>query len=293
MDLALIKSFVEVSETGSFAAASERLFVTQSAVSLRIQRLEELLGQSLFIRSNAGAELTASGREFDSYARSLLRTWEQARQRIAMPHGYKRSLTLGAQVSLWPRLGFPLLDRLRAEMPDLAIRAEVGMPDDMTRAMTDGVMQISLTYRPTFRPGLSIETLMSDKLVLVAPWEGASPEDLPGRYCFLDWGPDFLDFHTAHFPDLSNPGLILTLGMLAARYVINRGLASYMPARIAKRHLDTGELFLVADAPSFEYRAWSVWRDDLDENLAHVARQTLFAIAETAAGETLDVVDQI
>ena len=62
MDLALIKTFIEVSETGSFVAASERLFVTQSAVSLRVQRLEELLGHPLFLRSKSGVELTHSGR---------------------------------------------------------------------------------------------------------------------------------------------------------------------------------------------------------------------------------------
>ncbi|HBR38874.1 MAG TPA: LysR family transcriptional regulator, partial [Sulfitobacter pontiacus] len=38
MDITLIKTFIEVANTGSFVAASERLFVTQSAVSLRVQR---------------------------------------------------------------------------------------------------------------------------------------------------------------------------------------------------------------------------------------------------------------
>ena len=41
MDIQLIRTFLEVAATGSFVNASERLYVTQSAVSLRIQRLEE------------------------------------------------------------------------------------------------------------------------------------------------------------------------------------------------------------------------------------------------------------
>ncbi len=78
-----------------------------------MQRLEELLGRPLFNRSKTGAELTAAGREFEGYALSLLRTWEQARQQIAIPEGYKRSLTIGAQVSLWHRLGFRWVDGMR------------------------------------------------------------------------------------------------------------------------------------------------------------------------------------
>ena len=41
MDITLIRTFIEVANTGSFVAACDRLFVTQSAVSLRIQRLED------------------------------------------------------------------------------------------------------------------------------------------------------------------------------------------------------------------------------------------------------------
>ena len=169
MDLALIRTFIEVSETGSFVAASERLFVTQSAVSLRVQRLEELLGHPLFLRSKSGVEITPSGREFVTYAKSLLRTWEQARQQLALPVGFTKSLTIGAQSSLWPGLGFRLIDKLRAEMPDLGLRVELGLPNTFTRAMTEGVMQMALTYQPTFSPGLSIEKVIEDELVLVAP----------------------------------------------------------------------------------------------------------------------------
>jgi LysR family transcriptional regulator, flagellar master operon regulator len=289
MDLALIKTFVEVAATGSFIAASERLFVTQSAVSLRVQRLEELLGHPLFTRSKAGAELTGSGREFESYALSLLRTWEEARQRIATPNGNPQSLTLGGQVSLWPELGFRWIDELTAALPDLGIRAELGLPESLTRAMTEGVMQISLTYAPTFRPGLSIERLMDDKLVLVAPWKNPTLDQLPERYVFVDWGEDFMQFHLRHLPDLLKPGLTLALGAASGHYIAERGLAAYLPARIAKHYLADGRLHLVPHAPNFTYAAWSVWRDDLDADLAVVARKTLMAAVNRAKRDTEDV----
>ena len=81
MDIVLLKTFLEVAATGSFVSASERLFVTQSAVSLRIQRLEDELGRVLFNRSRAGAEMTPAGKAFEPYALSVLKIWEEARQK--------------------------------------------------------------------------------------------------------------------------------------------------------------------------------------------------------------------
>ncbi|MDA8586295.1 LysR family transcriptional regulator [Rhodobacteraceae bacterium] len=68
MDITLIKTFLEVAATGSFGGAANRLFVTQAAVSLRVQRLEDVIGHPLFIRSKAGAILTTQGVQFERYA---------------------------------------------------------------------------------------------------------------------------------------------------------------------------------------------------------------------------------
>ena len=106
MDITLIRTFIEVANTGSFVAACDRLFVTQSAVSLRIQRLEDSLGHPLFTRSKAGAILTPAGEQFEKYALSLLKIWEEAHQQIAIPEGYSRKLTIGAQYSSPHRVCF-------------------------------------------------------------------------------------------------------------------------------------------------------------------------------------------
>ncbi|RMB01997.1 LysR family transcriptional regulator [Eilatimonas milleporae] len=65
-------SFLAVAETGSFRKASARLSIGQSAVSRRVQRLEDLLGVSLFERRPSGARLTAAGSCFASRTRALL-----------------------------------------------------------------------------------------------------------------------------------------------------------------------------------------------------------------------------
>lgn len=292
MDITLIKTFLEVSAAGSFVSASERLFVTQSAVSFRIQRLEESLGLPLFTRSKAGAELTTAGREFERYAIGIIKIWEEARQQIAIPKGFRKSLTIGAQHSLWPRLGFRWVDSLRLEMPDLSIRMDLGAADQLTRFLIEGVVQVGLLYAPQLRPGLSVTKACDEELVLVASWENPTM-DLKGRYLFIDWGPEFVQAHAIELQELTNPGLTSGLGAMTAEFIYRRNYAAYLPARYVKRYLDAGQLYLVPDAPKFPYPAWAVWRNDLDPEIAEVARRTLAATLEGIDHEQAIVMDQL
>lgn len=279
MDITLIKTFIEVANTESFAAACDRLFVTQSAVSLRIQRLEDSLGHPLFTRSKAGAILTPEGAQFERYALSLLRIWEEARQQIAIPAGYSRALSLGGQYSLWPRLGFRWLDRLQAVMPKLSIRTELGMPDRLTRFLMEGVVQAALIYTPQLRPGLLAEKVMEDELVMVASYPDASVADA-SDYVLAEWGPEFTQAHALALPHLTNSGLTMNLGALTGDYIANRHAKAYLLKRSVQRQLDTGNLHIVADAPRFSHPSWIVWRKDLDEDLAKIARTTLTGVVQ-------------
>lgn len=281
MDITLIKTFVEVANTGSFVAACDRLFVTQSAVSLRIQRLEEALGHPLFIRSKAGALLTPAGEQFERYALSLLKIWAEARQQIAIPEGFSTSLSIGGQYSLWPRLGFRWIDALQRDMPELSIRTELGMTDRITRFLVEGAVQVALLYTPQFRPGLIVEKALEDELVMVASYPDADVH-VPENYAFVDWGPEFTHAHAIALPHLTNAGLTLGLGALAADYIANRRAVAYLPARAVKRRIDAGILHIVADAPRFEYPSWVIWRDDLDEDVARRAKAALAGVVQEA-----------
>ncbi|MDO6591737.1 LysR family transcriptional regulator [Loktanella sp. D2R18] len=292
MDITLLKTFLEVAATGSFVSASERLYVTQSAVSLRIQRLEDALGKPMFTRSKAGAELTNAGREFERYALSMIRVWEEARQQVAIPDGFTRSLTIGAQYSLWPRLGFRWIDGLQAAAPDLNIRAELGMPDRLTRFLTEGIMQVGLLYMPQLRPGLSVDKVMEEELVMVASRPDADINNLTD-YVFVDWGPEFVSAHALALPELTNPGLTFSLGAMVAEYVINRKASAYLPARYVKRYIDSGQLYLVADAPRFPYPVWAVWREDLDPTIAEIAKTTLTQVANAAEADGEAVLERL
>ncbi|MEL6958918.1 MAG: LysR family transcriptional regulator [Pseudomonadota bacterium] len=292
MDITLVKTFLEVANTGSFVSASERLFVTQSAISLRVQRLEQSLGHSLFQRSKAGAALTAEGRQFEPFALSLLKIWEDARQQIAVPDGYDRALSIGAQYSLWPRLGFRWMDTMQSRMPDLSVHCEVGMSDRIMRFLVEGVVQAALLYTPQMRPGLTVEPALADELVLVASWPGATP-DLGEAYVAVDWGPEFNHALSLSLPELAPAGRSMALGALAIDYLINLKAAAFVPARAAKRHLDAGRLHIVEDAPRFPYPSYVIMRDDLPDDLAAMARSSLADVVHEAERDQAKVIEEL
>ena len=74
----MLRSFVAIVETGSMLNASEQVFVTQSALSLQIKRLEELVQQHLFLREGRRLTLTSAGEVLLGYARRILALHDEA-----------------------------------------------------------------------------------------------------------------------------------------------------------------------------------------------------------------------
>ncbi len=73
IDPALLRAFVYIADEGSFTRAAERVGRTQSAVSMQVQRLEALLGQTLLLRGKGGAvHLTNHGRYLLERSREVL-----------------------------------------------------------------------------------------------------------------------------------------------------------------------------------------------------------------------------
>lgn len=293
MEITLLKTFIEIVANGSFAAAADHLFITQSAVSLRIQKLEEQLGRPLFIRSKSGAELTPAGVEFERYALGHIKLWEEAKQQIAIPQGFNKSLVIGAEYSLWPKIGFKWIDLIKKNMPMLSIRTEVGMSDRLTQFLIEGVVQSVLLYTPQLRPGLQVEKIMDDELVMVASWPQAKMDTLSDNYLFVDWGREFVQAHAIHLPDLTNPGMTFSLGAMSIEFLLARQYAAYVPARSVDQLLAEKKLFLVPDAPHFPYPIFHVWRTDLDEEIAAVARNTINQVAQSVEIKQDKVIDKL
>ncbi len=291
MDLQLIRTFLEIISAGSFLEAADRVYVSQSAVSLRVKRLEEELGQKLFNRSKAGIELTPAGKQFERFARSLLKVWEDAKYQIAVPEGYTELLSIGCQYSLWPRLGGRWLQLLEKNELNTAFRAEIGMPDRLMRLMIQGSTDVAIMYTPHMRPGLMAEELLKEDLILVA----TDPEysaDLDHRYVFMDWGPEFAAAHAIHFPMFDMARTSLSLGPLALNFIIDQKRAGYFPARLVKQYIDDGKLYMVANAPIFPFPAYVIWNTEKNPELMKRSLSLLRKVATVVDSEQEEVLEE-
>lgn len=266
MDIVLAKTFLEVLTAGNFHSASKRLFVTQSAVSLRIKKLEEELGREVFTRNKGGAVLTPAGEQFERFARSMVKLWEEANYQVAVPEGLDSLLIFGCQYSLWPKLGMSWLRLMEARMLTTALKAEVGMPDRLLRLMLDGLLDIAIMYTPQLRPGLEVKPLLEDTLVLVST-NPDYPSELDEDYVSVEWSPEFIALLTAHYPQSAKPRISLALGSLSVRYILKNRKAAYFPLRTVEEHIKSGDLHIIRDAPAFPFPSYVVWNPEKDQEL--------------------------
>jgi DNA-binding transcriptional LysR family regulator len=278
MDTELAKTFLAIVSTGSFIRAADRLHVAQTTVSARIRILEQRLGRPLFVRNKAGASLTPAGERFLRYAPTFLQLWERARQQVGVPPGHRSVLTIGGEVSLWQPLVLDWVLWMRASLRDVAVRVHVDVPQDLINQVAAGLVDAAVMYAPPHRPGLKIDLLMEEKLVLAT----TDPRRLSSGaadFVAVDWGPDFAREYSASFPDANSPGLMANLGPLALDYVLKAGGSGYFRLRVVEPLIASGQLRLVADAPQFSYPIYVVYSSDADEPALASAVSGLRAVA--------------
>lgn len=281
MDIVLARTFLTVLSTKSFVTAAETLFVSQSAISLRIQKLEQIVGKPLLIRSKNGIEMTVHGEQFEEYARAFLQLWSEALYQTSLPDGYDSTLSLACQDSLWPELSATWIRHIETEMNTTAVRFRIDDQEVVTRSLVRGQIDIAVVYAPQIRPGLKAEHILDDQLVLVAA-KPAIEQGWQNHYVYGNWGPEFAIAHSRWFPELKPPQLSLTIGTSMPRFLIETGKAAFVPYRIADDYVLQGDLVFVPDVPRFPFPAYAVWAENtLSENI-DIALALLRRAAETA-----------
>jgi LysR family transcriptional regulator, flagellar master operon regulator len=278
MDIELARTFVEIVSTGSFIKAAERLNVAQTTVSARVRLLEQQLGRPLFVRNKAGAALTPAGEQFLRYAPSFVQLWQRARQQVAVPEGHRAVLTVGSEVSLWQPLLAEWVRMMRRLHPDIALRVHVDVPQDLITHVAAGLVDIAIMYAPQHRPGLEVDLLLEEELVLVTTSLETYRADDP-QYVHVEWGPDFSLHHSVSFPDIT-PGLVSNLGPLALDHVLSEGGSGYFRMRAVQQHLESGKLHLVPGAPHFSFPVYAVRSMNVDPATLDAALTVLRTVSK-------------
>src|SRR5215469_1638867 len=100
LDLSELQVFLMVAREGSFSRAAERLYRTQPAISLGIRKLEDSLGQPLFVRGSRPVRLTDAGILLRDYAERLINLRDEVKKGLTELEGLNRGeLSLGVNES--------------------------------------------------------------------------------------------------------------------------------------------------------------------------------------------------
>ncbi|MFB9262497.1 LysR family transcriptional regulator [Bradyrhizobium erythrophlei] len=287
MDTELARTFLTVISSGSFISAADRLHVSQSTVSTRIHVLEDQLGCVLFVRNKAGTTLTSAGRQFQRHAATLVRTIEQARHDIGIPEGFSGTLVIGGRIGLWEEFLLEWLQLMREARPEISVRAESGLEPELMQGLIEGRIDIGVMYTPQSRPGLKLEQLFEERLVMVSTAARSKPEPQPG-YVYVDWGPEFYARHNACFPNFGGPSLTANVGWLGLQHVLANGGSGYFPERIVRPHLEARQLHPVGNAPEFSMPAYVAYPLDGDRDLFGIALEIMHRVANARAKAKAD-----
>ncbi len=282
MDTELARTFLTVVEAGNFISAAERLHVSQSTVSTRIHTLESLLSCILFVRNKAGTTLTPAGRQFQKHATALVRTVAQARHDIGIPDGFSGTLVIGGRIGLWEEFLLHWLPLMQKASPAISIRAESGLEPEIMQGLIEGRIDIGVMYTPQSRPGLKVEQLFDERLVMVSTSAKNAPEPQAG-YVYVDWGPEFYARHSACFPSFGSPSLTANIGWLGLQHLMKNGGSGYFPMRIVLPHLAAKRLHIVTRAPEFSVPAYVVYPGDSEREVIASAIDIIHRLANSAA----------
>ena len=152
----VLRTFLAISETGSFTRASEIVNRTQSAVSMQMKKLEEVLGKPVFQKEGRSVTLTPDGNTLLSYARRMLELNDEALATITEP-----------DVSGTVKIGMPddyvasylpmILERFAVTFPRVFVEVVVNTSSNLRNDLQTGAIDMALV---THRRGVDVNGLV-------------------------------------------------------------------------------------------------------------------------------------
>jgi len=169
MNIAALRAFLAVAETGSFSRAAERVFLTQPAISKRIAALETELGTRLFDRIGRRAQLTPAGAALLDRARAILRELDDVKRSIANLSGtIVGELRLATSHHIGLHRLPPALKRFHQTYPEVRLDLRFMDSEKACAAVAQGEIELAIvTLPPAPLPALRVTKIWDDPLEIV------------------------------------------------------------------------------------------------------------------------------
>jgi DNA-binding transcriptional LysR family regulator len=152
LDIAVLRSFVAVAQTGGVTRAAHLLNLTQSAVSMQLRRLEESLDLQVLERSGRGVALTAAGEQLLGYARRMVEMNDEAFRRLTHRE-FEGEIALGVPIDIVYPVIPEVLRRFAAGFPRVKVQLLSLYTDMLKDMLAHGECDLILTTESEVGPG--------------------------------------------------------------------------------------------------------------------------------------------
>jgi molybdate transport repressor ModE-like protein len=175
LDLKRLRVLAEVARRGSFSAAADALYLSQSAVSQQVATLEREVGMSLLDRTNGGPKLTDAGRTLVDHGEAAIARLEEAEQEVAAIAGLEGG---ELRIASFPTASAVLLTEALAEFsashPKVRLSVTEAEPEESLPMLHAAEIDLALTFDYTTLPAkddrdLDRELLLTESMYVALP----------------------------------------------------------------------------------------------------------------------------
>ncbi|MDF2963150.1 MAG: LysR family transcriptional regulator [Paenibacillus sp.] len=162
--------FYTVAEKGSFSHAAQALHMTQPAVTMQVQSLEDYFGTKLFHRSTKKIELSEAGRTLLPFAKRSIDLMKETDISMSkFTHMLEGRLHLGASMTVGEYILPRLLGPFGKEYPNISVSMKVINTRQILDEVLNHQLNFGLVEAEIDHPDVHIEAVMNDELVLIVP----------------------------------------------------------------------------------------------------------------------------
>ncbi len=170
MEIRTLELFRHLSGTLHFARTSQACHITPSALTRVIQRLENEVGEQLFIRDNRCVELTYAGLALRKYTEDVLQRWDRLQGELSQDQILQGELSLYCSVTAAYSILPEIITRYRAVHPRVQIRLETGDPaQSLTRLVNRDVDVVIAALPKKMQNQIAFLKMAQSSLVFIAP----------------------------------------------------------------------------------------------------------------------------
>lgn len=170
MEIQALETFIKTAELLHFGRASRARNLSPSALTRTIQRLEEEVGQPLFLRDNRSVSLTEAGMQLLAYARSTTKEWQQFRHSLSNEGAVSGTLSIYASITAVYSLLPKLLETYRTAYADVHLELQTGVAERAVEQVLSGEIDLAVAALPDRKlKRLEFMPLAETPLVFIAP----------------------------------------------------------------------------------------------------------------------------